>query len=270
MKVVYLMCLVLTVAVVQGGRVKRDAKEQSNEKRDAFMSDLEKVRSFEKQFSKNGQLHDQGLKTARVVRDFLKAGKAWQAKKRGLSVKEASKEEEVGKRGAFVGDLLNAVQFEKQFSKKGQLSPNEEKAAKVVREYREFTQAWQEKKNAEGRRDSLLSDLQKTIDFEKKFSHEGKLSQHERKAAKAVGDFLKSGKAWEAKKKGLKVQESRSNEGEQEKRSGFLNNLKETLQFEKQFYKKGKMSAQESKVAQQAREFLKIGQAWEKSKKAKN
>ncbi|XP_035689531.1 uncharacterized protein LOC118424839 [Branchiostoma floridae] len=269
MKAIYLLCLVLTVAVVQGGRVKRAATEQSSEKREAFMNDLEKLRFFEKQFARDGQMHDKGLKAAQAVRDFLNVGKAWAAKKRGLKAAASSDDEKVGKRGAFMNDMQNAVLFEKQFSKKGELSPNEMKAAKAVREYREFAAAWQERKNAGEKRENLLSDLQKTIDFEKKFYPEGKLSQHERKAAKAVGDYLKSGKAWEAKKKGLKVQGSRSTEGGEEKRSSFLNNLKETLQFEKQFYKKGKMSPQESKVAKEAREFLKIGQAWEK-KKGKN
>ncbi|XP_035688917.1 lisH domain-containing protein C1711.05-like isoform X2 [Branchiostoma floridae] len=170
MKVLYLLCLVLTAAVVQGYPVwKRDEgisetqavgleenllnaivkkkNEETSEKRDAFMADLQKVHDFEKQFSRDGQLHERGLKMANELREFLKYGKAWEAKKKGLKAQEyRSNENEVGKRSAFMDDLLDSLQFEKQFSKKGELSPNEMKTAKAIREYLEFDKAWAEKK----------------------------------------------------------------------------------------------------------------------------
>ncbi|KAI8515999.1 hypothetical protein Bbelb_068120 [Branchiostoma belcheri] len=174
MRAVSLLCLVLTTAVVQGypvwkrdegisetqavnleqnlldAIVKKKKEEQtdgSTEKRDAFMADLQKAHDFEKKFSKDGQLHDHGLKTAQAVREFLKADKAWEAKKKGLKVQEyRSNEEEVGKRSAFMDDLLDSLQFEKRFSKYGDLSANEMNTAKALREYVEFAKEWSEKK----------------------------------------------------------------------------------------------------------------------------
>ncbi|XP_078684678.1 uncharacterized protein LOC144918090 isoform X8 [Branchiostoma floridae x Branchiostoma belcheri] len=120
------------------------------------------------------------------------------------------------------------------------------------------------------RRDSFLSDLQKAIDFENQFYRNGHLSRHESKAADAVREYIEFGKSWEAKKKGLQTRKEKHGSEEdgktEEKRLAFIDDLLDTLEFEKQFYKKGIMSPHEEKAAKETREFLKFDQAWREKK----
>ncbi|XP_078659912.1 uncharacterized protein LOC144904683 [Branchiostoma floridae x Branchiostoma belcheri] len=136
MKAAFLLCLVLTTAVVQGNpRVKRDAADPQNNElvRGEFLSDLANLYSLVKRGGPlDSPMHDKGLK-----------------------------------------------------------------AALAVREFRETLEAWDVRKEAQDRRESVLSDLQETVGYKKQVAREG-----------------------EASKTGLKARESR-----------FLNDLQETMQF---------------------------------------
>ncbi|XP_078684670.1 uncharacterized protein LOC144918090 isoform X1 [Branchiostoma floridae x Branchiostoma belcheri] len=134
--------------------VEQEEEEGSgeSERRDSFLSDLQKAIDFENQFYRNGHLSRHESKAADAVREYIEFGKSWEAKKKGLQTrKEKHGSEEDGKteekRLAFIDDLLDTLEFEKQFYKKGIMSPHEEKAAKETREFLKFDQAWREKKN---------------------------------------------------------------------------------------------------------------------------
>ncbi|KAI8510507.1 hypothetical protein Bbelb_114230 [Branchiostoma belcheri] len=167
-----------------------------SERRDSFLSDLQKAIDFENQFYRNGHLSRHESEAADAVREYIEFGKSWEAKKKGLQTrKEKHGSEKDGKtkekRLAFIDDLLDTLEFEKQFYKKGIMSPHEEKAAKETREFLTFGQAWREKKEHGGQTaDSAKKEERKLAEQLKDLLHQKDAGSAIEKKAEELFEIL--------------------------------------------------------------------------------